>query len=160
MRLITVVLLAALTGATLEGCGREAPPQQTAAPDPLAPAVTVPPLPAPAAQPEAPPVPAEAPAPEEAAPAEAPAPPRDPAELHQALVGTAWRIGDMEIAFLDEKKVFAKGGMVADLTLEGLTASYALDNGVITATAAGRTLTAEWDGQKLRVAGKEAVRTR
>jgi len=82
----------------------------------------------------------------------------DAAALHAALLGTSWSVGDLQISFLDEQKVFAKGGMVADLTIEGLTASYTLDNGVITATAAGRTLTATWDGQTLRVAGNEAVR--
>lgn len=157
---LRMILSLVLAGMLLTACGGEtasAPP-----PAPPLPAVQ-PPLPAPVPAPTsavAPPAPVSQPAPAamETVEAQDVAPTMDPQALHQALIGTSWRVGDMQIKFLDESKVFAKGGMIAELSLEGITASYTFENGKITATAAGKSVMGAWDGQKLLFAGQEGVR--
>lgn len=155
---LRMVPLMVLAGMYFAGCGG----QESSAPMPAPPA---PPLPA--VEMPVPSAPVVAPAAGMAAPAAAAMEPveaqdgppaMDPQTLHRALIGTSWMAGDLQIKFLDEGKVFAKGGMIAELSVEGITASYTFENGKITATAAGRSVVGAWDGQKLIFAGQEGVR--
>lgn len=156
--------LVVLGGIVIAGCGGQEPSApMPAPPEPPLPAVQILPPPAPAPEPVvAPetPAPVSQPAPlaVETVEAQDVAPAMDPQALHRALIGTSWMVGDMQIKFLDESRVFAKGGMIAELSLEGITASYTFENGQITATAAGKTVLGAWDGQKLIFAGQEGVR--
>lgn len=150
-------LLLVLAGVFLTACGGETPVAPVPAPPaPPLPAVQ-PPSPSPVAEPATAAAPAAPPA-METVEAQDVAPVMDAAALHQALIGTSWQVGDMRLTFLDESKVSAKGGMIAELSLEGITAQYTFDNGKITATAAGKSVTGAWDGQKLVFAGQEGVR--
>lgn len=112
-----------------------------------------------------PPVPEAAPSevPPEAVPAtpvdaEPDAPPEEIDPLHAALLGTRWQVGDMLVVFRAEDEVFVQGGPVAELAPDGLEATYRYADGVVTASAMGRTMTGVWDGETLVVEGVPAQR--
>lgn len=140
-------ILAALCGALfLAHCGEETTPAPfvySMPPAPQQPAATT----DAAAPPPGPPAPA-APEPHSAA---------DTALL-ESLAGTVWQLGDMEVRFLDQARVFVKGGRIRNLSPQGVTIRYHFQEGAITASVAGESITGTWDGQRLTFFGAEAVR--
>jgi hypothetical protein len=131
-------LAAALLAAA--GCGA---PRDAAAPTPPA-QVQGPALPSERAV--APP-PAHTPPPESEMPS-------DP--VHRALVGTAWRVKDMEARFLDARRVHVRGPQIEPYAPGGITAKYRYDAGRIALDVMGRPFACVWDGAVLTVNGMAA----
>ena len=160
MRAFVLIIMAGACALMSAGCGGpDAAPAAPASTTATSPPQALQPVPAaePPAAPDtaqtATPAPAATPEPSAAAAS----PPPDPQALAQALVGTSWVVGDMHVRFVDDSHVFAKGGTIAELSLEGVTAEYTLENGVITASVAGRTITGTWDGKSLVIGGQAAA---
>ena len=156
-RIHTYGLSLVLAGAVLAfaGCGgKDQPdsdakpePQQTAAPQTSPMPDTAPDAPA---TPETPATPGDTPA---AAEAGATAQAGDAA----ALIGTSWLVGDMHVTFKSPTELFVKGGMVAEVAPDGLTAQYTMGpEGTLEATAMGVTMQGTWDGTNLTVGGVPA----
>lgn len=156
--LLVPAALLALAGA---GCGGDTPaPPDTPAPglaaEPLAPA-------GPAGVPEAAPESVEHPAKEAAPPNEGATsestaethPGLDP--LHRKLVGTQWRINDIEVEFLGPEKVFVQGGVLTEFYPDGTEARYTYADGAVVVSVMGQSTEAQWDGEQLRVGGMPAV---
>ncbi len=142
--------LTLLAGLTLAGCGGE-PPSEPHTPAPgLAPQP-----PAPSGQPAAPVSPPESQEQGQAA-AESPeaAPGLDP--LHQKLLGTKWRINDIEVAFIAPDKVFVQGGALTQFYPDGTEARYTYNDGAVVVSVMGQSTGAQWDGERLLVNGMPA----
>ncbi len=142
--LVSVVVLLALG---LCACGGKS---EEPAPAPAAPPAATPPAP-PAATPPAPPA-----LPAAAAAAAPVADVSDP--IHQKLIGTAWTVGDFEIAFQDAAGILLKGGPLKDIAPNGLKGQYTYKDGAVTITAMGQSKTGTWDGEKLVIDGKDGFK--
>jgi len=158
---LTMVFAVALGACSANPPAPSAQPQKPGAPAPTAekPKVSIPAA-APAAPAAPAPVAAAPAAPAAAAPA-APAAPLDP--LQQKLVGTSWKLGEIEAAFTDGSKVKLKGGPLKDIMPQGLDAKYTYErdpsgNGLITVSALGQTKKGTWDGEKLVMDGTAGVK--
>lgn len=151
--LALAVVLGACSGSTT---APTVPPDK---PVEKAPAAEKPKAPTPAPAPVAPP-----PATSQAAPAPAAAAPAanmDP--LQQKLVGTSWKLDEIEAAFIDGSKVKLKGGPIKDFMPQGLDAKYTYErdpsgNGLITVSALGQSKKGTWDGEKLVMDGTAGVK--
>jgi hypothetical protein len=130
-------------------------------PKPAAPAPARAEAPSAAAQTSAPaPAPESKPATPAAAPATAAAPAAAPQGSGTGLSGTKWMLGDLTVTFKDASTAVVTGGPLAAVAPNGLEASYTLkDNALeVKAPALGITKTGTFDGTKLVIDGKTAVK--
>ncbi len=122
------------------GCGA---PKDTAAPVPLA-LEKGPSLPSERA---AAPPPAYTPPPESEMPA-------DPA--HRTLVGTTWRVKELEACFLNARQVHVRGSQIEPYAPGGITAKYTYEGGKIAFNILGKAVECAWDGTTLTINGMAA----
>jgi hypothetical protein len=161
-RIVSAWLPLFLVGAAfaMTGCGGSngsdaPPPTPGEAARPQTPTPPPPPSQTPEIDPEEAPAPATVDTPTETTAEPVPGTPGDPA----ALIGTSWLVGDMHVTFENETEVFVKGGMVAEVAPDGLTARYLVkEDGSLEATAMGMTMIGQWDGTHLAVGGVAAQR--
>jgi hypothetical protein len=151
---------AAMTGIVLiaiTACGGKDAGSGNAEPEKAGPAASV----MPAGRPDdgAAPEPDLAAAPAAVLPDPAPIPetetPEDP--LHQKLIGTAWRVGEVDVTILDARTLFLKGGAAAKIATGGFETRYHYENGSIAVQVLGNTLAGVWDGENLVIDGTPAV---
>lgn len=159
----SALITGAVVVAALAGCGGSKPaPAPAAEAEAAAPAVAVEaPVVVEAAPVEA--MPAEAPAVETApaseAAAEQPAPAAPADDLHQKLIGTKWKLGDIDVHFKDAETVHLNGGPLTMMTAgKGLDAKYAYSEGGLRVNAMGQSKTGTWDGTSLTVDGEAGVK--
>lgn len=74
------------------------------------------------------------------------------------LVGTTWAIGETILTFKDETKVFAKGGLIAQIAPDGLEATWSLNGTVLEMSAMGETRAGTFDGATLTLGGVTATK--
>lgn len=75
------------------------------------------------------------------------------------LVGTKWVYDGIALEFKEGNKVFLKGGPLAALAPDGTDAAYTLEEGgAFEVTVLGQSYSGTFDGTKLMVDGKEAVK--
>lgn len=122
------------------GCGV---PKDTAAPSPAA-RENGPALPSERA---AVPPPAYTPPPESEMPV-------DP--VHRKLVGTAWRVKDLEARFLNAGQIHVRGPQTEPYAPGGITAKYKYDAGKIELNVLGKPFACVWDGTALTINGMPA----
>ena len=81
-----------------------------------------------------------------------------PGAAANPLVGTTWLVGDVTVTFKDGASAFAKGGMLAQVAPDGLDVAYTLKDSIVEIGALGQTMTGTFDGTKLVIDGKVALR--
>ena len=77
--------------------------------------------------------------------------------LHQSLIGTKWKIGDISAHFKTANQVTLQGGPFAELAMQGVETAYTFEDGNITIRVLGETQTGTWDGTTLSINNTTAV---
>ncbi len=80
--------------------------------------------------------------------------PSDP--VHRKLVGTAWRVKDLEARFLNAHQIHARGPQTEPYAPGGITAKYTYDGGKIELNILGKPFSCVWDGTALTINGMPA----
>jgi hypothetical protein len=80
--------------------------------------------------------------------------PADP--VHRKLVGTAWRVKDLEARFLNARQIHVRGPQTEPYAPGGITAKYKYDNGRIELNILGQPFACVWDGTVLTINGMPA----
>ena len=97
-------------------------------------------------------------APVEAAPVEAMKEEAAAPAAGDGLVGTKWVYDEITLEFKEGNMVFLKGGPLMALAPDGTDAAYTLDGEAFEVTVLGQVYSGSFDGTKLMVDGKEAVK--
>ena len=80
--------------------------------------------------------------------------PSDP--VHRKLVGTAWKVKDLEARFLNARQIHVRGPQVEPYAPGGITAKYSYDAGKIGLNILGKPFECVWDGTTLTINGMAA----
>ena len=80
--------------------------------------------------------------------------PSDP--LHRKLVGTAWKVKDLEARFLNAHQIHVRGPQTEPYAPGGITAKYKYDAGKIEVNIMGQPFVCVWDGTALTINGMPA----
>jgi hypothetical protein len=80
--------------------------------------------------------------------------PTDP--VHRKLVGTAWRVKELEARFLNARQIHVRGPQTEPYAPGGITAKYKYDNGSIELNILGQPFACVWDGTVLTINGMPA----
>jgi hypothetical protein len=141
-------LTALLLGFVLTGCGvREAvnsPDSTPGQPASTKPATAAPRLPSETPKPTLPTVLKDQPL------------PTDP--IHAKLIGSAWKIQDMEIRFLSGDKMHVLGAKITPYSPGGITTRYRYSSGQMEINVMGQPFALTWDGTTLAVNGLAATK--
>ena len=75
------------------------------------------------------------------------------------LVGSTWKYDEIDLTFKEDNKVFLKGGPLEAIAPDGTEATYTLGaDGAFEVSVLGQTYGGTFDGTKLVVDGKDAVK--
>lgn len=83
--------------------------------------------------------------------------PEDP--LAAQLIGTTWRFGEIHATFVDARTLWLKGGSVAEIAEEGISANYTFKDGIIEFKVMGETRFGAWNGDILVLDGMTGERS-
>ena len=76
--------------------------------------------------------------------------------VHRKLVGTAWRVKDLEARFLNAHQIHVRGPQTEPYAPGGITAKYTYDAGKIELNILGKPFACVWDGTTLTINGMPA----